>query len=220
MIYNKFLLISTHGLSVVYFYIFLLSLIYSMRIFIAIELSDEIKDTLAQFISHLKYAGADVKWVEKNNIHLTLKFLGEITEEKLQKVESALEIVCGQTAPFEISLKDIGAFPRIEAPRVIWVGLGKGAREAANLAKKIDEALSKLGFQEEARPFAAHLTIGRVRSPKNKSALKDKLTTYNLEFTTKPQSVLSVNLYQSTLTPKGPIYTKLHEARLISPIPA
>jgi len=185
-----------------------------MRTFIAIELSDEIRSSIDQIQSHLKYSGADVRWVEEKNIHLTLKFLGEITEEKLQQVIAALEIIAEEVKPFEISIKDIGAFPKIDFPRVIWVGLDKGALESAELAKKIDDALSKIGFEKESRPFAAHLTIGRVRSPKNKEALKQKISTLNSKFSTKIQLISSVTLFQSKLTPHGPIYTKLHEAKL------
>lgn len=185
-----------------------------MRVFIAIELSDEIKDTLARIQSHLKYAGADIKWVEKNNIHLTLKFLGEIDEKKREKVEAALDEAVKSVRPFEISLKDIGAFPKIEFLRVIWAGLDKGAKESAEAAAKIDEALSKIGFDKETRPFAAHLTIGRVRSPKNKDALKEKIDSLSKQFTANSsQYINSINLFQSTLTPTGSIYTKLHESK-------
>jgi len=184
-----------------------------MRTFIAIELSEEIRNALAQIQSHLKYAGADIKWVEKNNVHLTLRFLGEIDEERCEKVKAALDQIAGEFKPFELNLKDIGAFPKIEFPRVIWVGLDKGAKESAEIAKRIDAELSKIGFQEETRPFAAHLTIGRVRSSKNKEALKEKITDYRLPVT-KSEIISSMILFRSTLTPKGPIYTKLHEAKL------
>lgn len=183
-----------------------------MRTFIAIELSEDIRSSLTQIQSHLKYSGADVKWAEKNNIHLTLKFLGEISEEKLQQVIAALEIIAKESHAFEISIKDIGAFPNIDHPRVIWVGLDKGAEESKVLAEKIDEELFKIGFEKETRPFAAHLTIGRVRSPKNKRALKDKITQYAVR-NTLYEYVSSVILFQSKLTPKGSIYTKLHEAK-------
>lgn len=185
-----------------------------MRTFIAIELSEEIRESLAQIESHLKYAGADVKWVEKNNIHLTLKFLGEISEEKLQQVIAALEIIAKESSAFEISIKDIGAFPKIDYPRVIWVGLDKGTAESKVLAEKIDEVLSKIGIEKESRPFAAHLTIGRVRSPKNKEALKEKIANYKLLVTSYGLLVTNITLFQSKLTPRGPIYTKLHESRL------
>lgn len=187
-----------------------------MRTFIAIEFSDEIKNALSQIQSHLKYSGADVKWVEKDNIHLTLKFLGEIDEKKCEKVKAALDGIAQSAKAFEISLKDIGAFPKIDFPRVIWVGLDKGAKESTELAKKVDEALSKIGFPEETRPFAAHLTIGRVRSPKNKLALKDKLISLQIPADIHgPEIISSIFLFQSKLTPAGAIYSKLHEAKFI-----
>lgn len=186
-----------------------------MRTFIAIEISEEIRNTLAQIQSHLKYSGADVKWVEKDNIHLTLKFLGEISEEKKELVKSVLDGIARETKPFEITIKEIGAFPKIEFPRVVWVGLDKGSSESKTLAEKIDEALSKIGFEKETRPFASHLTIGRVRSPKNKEALKEKIQSSGSQLITpNSQLISSVILFQSTLTPKGSIYTKLHEAKL------
>ncbi len=185
-----------------------------MRAFIAIELSEEIRNSLAQIQSHLKYAGADVKWVEKDNIHLTLKFLGEVSDEKIEKIKSILDEIGKTVKSFEISLKDIGAFPKIDYPRIIWVGLDKGTKESIGLAGRIDEALSKIGFQKETRPFAAHLTIGRVRSPKNKEALKEKIESQDTSH--KTQVISSVSLFQSKLTPQGPIYTNLHEAKLIN----
>ena len=185
-----------------------------MRTFIAIELSSEIKESLAQAQSHLKYAGADVKWVTPENIHLTLKFLGEIPEEKCENVKAALDEIAKTTASFELSIKDIGAFPNIEFPRVIWIGLDKGAKESTELAAKVDEALSKLGFAKETRPFAAHLTIGRIRSAKNKEALKEKVLGYG-DRVTGNEKISSVILFHSKLTPTGSIYTKLHEALLV-----
>ena len=94
-----------------------------MRTFIAIEISEEIKNILAQIESHLIYAGADVKWVKPENVHLTLKFLGEIDEKKAAEVTAILDSIARMTKPFELNVKDIGAFPKIEHPRVIWVGL-------------------------------------------------------------------------------------------------
>jgi 2'-5' RNA ligase len=184
-----------------------------MRAFIAIELSPEVKESLARIQSHLKYSGADVKWIEKESIHLTLKFLGDITEEKRKEIELILDETGRSTKPFEISIKDIGAFPNINYPRVIWVGLDKGAVESKTLAEKISEELLKISFQKEPRPFAPHLTIGRVRSPKNKEALKEKIGTCQMPIS-KPQLISSVLLFESKLSSKGPTYTKLHEVEL------
>src|SRR3989338_1265067 len=194
-----------------------------MRAFIAIELSNEIRCSLAQIESHLKYSGADIKWAEKDNIHLTLKFLGEITEEKSEKIKYILDEIAKQTKHFELSLKIskeesipfLGAFPNLNHPRVIWLGLDKGAAESRLVAEKVDDALLKIGFQKESRPFAAHLTIGRVRSPKNKEALKEKISSLRLKDYSL-QLIDAITLFQSTLTPKGPIYTKIHESKLIN----
>lgn len=185
-----------------------------MRAFIAIELSDDIRSTLSQIQSRLKYSGADIKWVEEKNIHLTLKFLGEINEDRCKKIIALLDDIGRLTRPFEINLKDIGTFPDMDNPKVIWVGLDRGAVESKLLAERIDDALAGIGFEKESRQFAAHLTIGRARSQKNKEALKQTLSTYSLKLIAGPQLIDHITLFQSTLTPKGPVYTKLHESRL------
>jgi RNA 2',3'-cyclic 3'-phosphodiesterase len=186
-----------------------------MRTFIAIDISAEIRKALAQIEAHLIYAGADVKWVRPENVHLTLKFLGEIDDKKEAEVNAALDSIAKSTKPFELSVKDLGAFPKIDHPRVIWVGLEKGAVETTALAAKVDEALASIGFAKETRPFSPHLTIGRVRSPINKDKLKEKMVSAiaNIDLPTVPtHKVSSVILFQSTLTPQGSIYTKLHES--------
>jgi 2'-5' RNA ligase len=184
-----------------------------MRAFIAIELSPEIKDSLARIQTHLKYSGADIKWIDTGNIHLTLKFLGDITGEKCEKIKSVLDEITKNTKSFEISIKGIGAFPNINYPRVIWIGLDKGVIESKALSEKIEEETLKAGAQKEARPFAPHLTIGRVRSPKNKEDLKEKIGACQIPIT-KPHLVSSILLFESKLSPKGPTYTKLHESKL------
>lgn len=187
-----------------------------MRTFIAIDISEEIRDALGLIQSHLKYSGADVKWVEPHNIHLTLKFIGEIDEKKADAVKAVLDAVGKNFSAFDITIKDIGVFPKMEFPRVVWVGLDKGAEESKRLAQAIDEGLSKIGFQKEERPFAAHLTVGRVKSPMNKDKLKAKIKDCQPPASS-PHKISSVILFRSTLTPSGPIYTKLHEAKLLTP---
>lgn len=186
-----------------------------MRTFIAIDLSEEAKRELAKLQSELKKSNADVKWVEPENVHLTLKFLGEVTDEYVIKVKEVLDKIASQFKPYEIMLSGIGAFPKLDYPRVIWVGIEKGKIETKEIADKIEEELSKLDFQKEDREFSAHLTIGRVRSPKNKQTLKEKLQTLDCKlYTVNCTLVSSINLYQSTLTPQGPLYTCLHKVNL------
>lgn len=185
-----------------------------MRTFIALEISAEIQSELARLISHLKTSGADVKWVRPEIVHLTLKFLGEIGEDRIGQIGSELDDISASIKPFELSIKEVGAFPKIEHPRVIWVGLDKGADETKHLAAVVDEAMSRLGFPRESRPFEGHLTIGRVRSSKNIDKLKDKISSSILQIKPCSCNISSVILFQSTLTPHGSIYTKLHESKL------
>jgi len=192
-----------------------------MRTFIAIDLNEENKAALTKLQDELKQTKADVKWVEPENTHLTLKFLGEISEKQADQIKQVLDKISSDCKPFELSLSDIGAFPELDYPRVIWVGIEKGKKEVEEAAKKIEEELGKLGFANEERPFAAHLTIGRVRSRKNIQALKEVCQLASLPVNkSKPANrptdelVNSITLYQSKLTPSGPIYTPLHRAAL------
>ena len=183
-----------------------------MRVFIAIEMTDEIKSALSQLQSRLKYAGADVKWVEEKNIHLTLKFLGNIDDNRCKEVTTVLGEVAETVTPFDISVGEVGAFPAPEHPRVVWVGMEKGSEQSASLAHKIDDALYVIGFEKDERAFTAHLTLGRVRSPKNRIALAEKIGALNTEKRVQAvQTVSSIILFQSTLTTQGPAYTKLSE---------
>ncbi|MFH1995425.1 MAG: RNA 2',3'-cyclic phosphodiesterase [Candidatus Omnitrophota bacterium] len=184
-----------------------------MRCFIAIELSEEIKNELGRIQSHLRFADADVTWTKKDRIHLTLKFLGEIPEEKVAEISETLDEAVSSTASFEISLSEVGVFPKPSHPRVIWVGIENGRSESIELAGLINEKLATLGFEKEDRPFNAHLTLGRVKSLKNREALVRKMESANIG---KPlsQPVNSIILFKSVLTPNGPIYTKLHESFL------
>lgn len=187
-----------------------------MRTFIAIDLPGEIKDELVKMQEELKSAGADVKWVEAQNIHLTLKFLGERDDKKVEKIIQTLEEVAKENKTYAIRISSIGAFPKIESPRVIWVGLDKGDGETKIIAQALEEKIAKIGIPKEDRPFSSHITIGRVRTPKNRedltgeiNRLADKPGMLNLE-----TQVTKITLYKSTLSPKGPVYEALKEASL------
>ena len=153
-----------------------------------------------------------MKWVKPENIHLTLKFLGEVTDEHIDKVKEALDRIAAGLKPFDISLSNLGAFPKLDFAKVVWVGIEKGKQATEDIAGKIEIELEKLGFAKEGREFSAHLTIGRVRSGKNKEELKKQvLSAHSSELIAHSQQpVNTIILYQSTLTPRGPIYTALH----------
>jgi len=188
-----------------------------MRTFIAIELPQKIIGTLSALQNQLKNTQADVKWVAPENIHLTLKFLGEVDEKKIEKIIQALEETAKDNQPFSIRLCALGAFPKINFPRVIWVGIDAGDEETKNIAFVLEEKLQKLGIPKEKRPFSSHITIGRVRSGINREKLVKELDILqgkgllqeNLEFL-----ATKITLFKSTLTPKGPVYEILKEASL------
>ena len=180
-----------------------------MRAFIALELSDEIKFELSRLEKELKKIDADIKWIKPENTHLTLKFLGDVDEPKAEEIKSCLDKISTSVKPFEMSLFKLGAFPSMDRMRVIWVGTDKGCSEVEKLALLVEEAIEKLGFFREDRPFNAHLTLGRVKSAKNKEALKKKLLTLAV----KPVScaIKSIVLFRSTLHSSGPIHTPIHK---------
>jgi RNA 2',3'-cyclic 3'-phosphodiesterase len=187
-----------------------------MRTFIAIELPQDIKDAISRMQTGLKASGADVKWVSTSNIHLTLKFLGEIDDKAKDAVCDTIRELAAGAANFTIKLGTIGAFPGIQAPRIIWIGLSQGHEQVKTIAQRLDRALEMIGFPKENREFSSHITIGRVRSMKNKDALARSIsgleasTTNNLgEF-----SAGKITLLKSTLLPQGPVYEKLHETNL------
>ncbi len=186
-----------------------------MRAFIAIEISDAQKGILDRVEACLERAEADVKWVRPESIHMTLKFLGEITERQKEDIAAELDKIAKSFEPFDLTLKEVGAFPGMEHPRVIWVGIEKGSDQPAVLARQVETEMSKLGFAKEERVFSAHLTIGRVRSPRNVNKLRDKMPAAVSVISTSGETVhkvTSVVLFQSTLTPQGSTYSKLHES--------
>lgn len=185
-----------------------------MRTFIAVELDKPVKESLSRLQAELKESGADVKWVFPADIHLTLKFLGEVREEKIPEIIQALKEIARSLNSFCAEINTIGAFPDTRSPRVIWAGIEQGKENLSRLAGLIEDALERLGFPKEERKFSAHITIGRVRSPKNKAALSEAMQ--QLKFDALSQTVKSVILFKSTLTPKGPIYEKLAEENLKS----
>jgi RNA 2',3'-cyclic 3'-phosphodiesterase len=183
-----------------------------MRTFIALELSQEVRAELSRLEAEIKKAEADVKWVVPENIHLTLKFLGDVDEDKIGRIKETLDGISSGIKSFEISLFKLGGFPNLNYPRVIWVGIDKGCSEVEKIAALVEAKLAELSFEKEDRPFSAHLTIGRVKSGKNKIALKEAISSLSA----RPASCLisHITLFQSTLTPHGPIYTALHKAAL------
>ncbi len=137
-----------------------------MRAFIAIELPDELIEKLGVIQDKLiekSFKTGDISWPKPENIHLTLKFLGDIDPEKVEEIQTALQKAAEDIPPFQLSAGGIGAFPDLKAPRIIWVGI-KESEGLARLQKNIDARLVESGFEKENRPFQPHLTLCRIKS--------------------------------------------------------
>ena len=176
-----------------------------IRCFIAIALPQEIKIGLEQYIRSLRKISPDIRWVRAENIHITLKFLGEIEQDLLDKVEFSLKSISEVFQPFYIYLKGSGSFPNEKRPRIIWVGI-----EALqnNLLLKIynwiENRLETLGIKKEQRKYTPHLTIGRIKFPQNMNKLFQYMKQY--PFQGEQFGVKEILLMQSLLKPSGVEY--------------
>jgi len=187
-----------------------------MRAFIAIDLPREIKDYLAAVEEKLKAAAADVKWVKPANIHLTLKFLGEIDEQAKEAVIRVIQDTARDKDPFSLRLSCAGAFPDIRYPRVVWIGTDKGSDETTEIVRALEEKLEKIGIAKETRQFRCHITIGRVKSGVNRLKLAEKIEEADRELAGRQLEipVTKIILFKSTLSPNGPTYEAVREINL------
>ncbi len=173
-----------------------------MRTFVAVEINnDEVLESIKKIQSDLDLRA---KPVALENIHFTLLFLGEISEQISFKVQEALSSI--KFVEFDVEFQGIGAFPKVSQPRVIWVGTDeKGGEQLCNLASQVESALSPLGFQRD-KPFRSHVTIFRIKNKVRN--ISDKLTKFSSE-RFGIQQVSEIKFKQSVLTPEGPNYSDL-----------
>jgi 2'-5' RNA ligase len=189
----------------------------SIRAFIAIELSEEVKQALKKLQSHLKSdTRASVRWTDPDGTHLTLQFLGNIDAAMTGQITAAMESAARGIHPFHLSVSGLGVFPGQTRVRVVWVGLKGDLETLAQLQKRIGAALSPLGFTPEARAFTPHLTLGRVREearPDERQSL-GQLIAGTKDSLDSPLDVSSVHLFRSQLRPTGAVYTRLASVEL------
>lgn len=178
-----------------------------MRLFVAVELPRSLRASLAGVCEQGRRGG--VRWVPAENVHLTLKFLGDVDERLLPQLKEALAAVAAAAAPFALSLAGRGCFPSVRAPRVIWVGVGEGAEEAGALARAVEQALKPLGFPAENRRFKPHLTIGRVKDARAAAPTAARKIQELQGYAVPAGRAEAVALIKSTLTPEGSIYEEV-----------
>lgn len=184
-----------------------------MRAFVAIVLPTPLRGPIAAVQAALRAAGADVAWVEPHNLHLTLKFLGDVDEARAAALADALRAAVHPHPAFTIAVEGIGAFPSTRNPQVVWVGVSADPPSLGALAEAVDQTCAALGFPMETRPFAAHVTIGRLRSRRGVASLIKALQAVECPGGG-PAPVDRVILVQSTLSSKGAAYTPLVELPL------
>ncbi len=180
-----------------------------MRCFIAVAVPEELKEKILEVQSKLKKIGANLKLVEKENLHFTIKFLGEISEKEIDEVKEFLQTI--EDKAFEISIKGLGVFPSEDYIKVVWLGVEENQDIFLNLIKKINKNLDKI--RKEKKELNTHLTIARVRSAKNKNELKAVIQDLK-ETEIGNMQVNTLKLISSELTPEGPEYTELAEFKL------
>ncbi len=147
----------------------------------------------------VRRSGDKVRWTRPENVHLTLKFLGDIREEVLNDLCAALEETCRHHAPFDVGLTGLGAFPSARRARILWAGVGAGSERLCSLATDVDAAFAPLGFEREGRPYVPHLTLGRVRG--RPASFDLSRASVNLGFRAQ-----RAELVESTLTEEGAVY--------------
>ncbi len=177
------------------------------RLFVAIDLGPDLKRELAACVQRVRPALPDTKWVQPEAMHLTLAFLGETPLERLEELGTALTAATSGTTPFSCAVKGIGVFPGTRRPAVVWAGIDAGGAPLGLLAQRVREGLAGAGCPSDPHPFAAHVTIGRVRH-------HTRFRPGVLEETLRPWAahafghlaVDRVSVYSSLLTPAGPVY--------------
>ena len=181
----------------------------SIRSFLAFDLENEtVRKKLAAAQNLLVQTGADLKLVEPQNIHMTIRFLSDITPDMVEKVFEEMKKT--QFAPFDAQINGLGAFPDLRYPRVVWAGIIEGADQLKNIFNQLEPRLRLLGFTPDPKGFNPHLTIARVKSGKNKTQLSEFITK-NASYDFGTVNAKCLRLKKSDLTPKGPVYSTLKE---------
>lgn len=189
----------------------------TIRTFIAVEIPEKIVSSIANLQDRIKEHKFKIRWVRPERMHLTLKFLGDIVANDIEKVGGILVETVKGCPPLSLKAKGMGVFPGIKRPRVIWVGISGQLENLLRLQKSLDENLEDIGFPREKRPFKGHLTLGRIKTRIDSKKLGDALRRFGI-FESETFTADKIVLYRSELKPSGAVYTKLVEVSLTNVI--
>jgi 2'-5' RNA ligase len=188
-----------------------------LRAFIAIELPQHTRTIIERQAARLRQSldGDLIRWVPSDNMHLTLKFLGDVVDSHLSFLKQMISQTANSHAPFDLQIGGLGCYPNPRAPRVIWIGI-HAPSVLSSLQKNLEAGAARLGYEKEERAFSPHLTIGRVRQNANPADLPKVRAALNSTQLGEMEiaRVDSLHLFKSDLTPHGSIYTKLFSAPL------
>ena len=173
------------------------------RLFLALHLPATAQAELRSLVHALRREAPGVKWVKPEQLHVTLRFLGDVEDDQCNELIDAMNRAT-DVAPFSFNLVGLGAFPNRRQPRVVWTGVGEGRDQLVALAAHVENVVKSSGMPPGVRPFAPHLTLGRVKEPADFTALWQAADQMN--FTGKPVHAVDVRLVWSTLTPTGAVY--------------
>lgn len=186
----------------------------STRTFVAVDVSEETRARAGRLLGELAAADSKVKWVDPRNLHVTLKFLGDVDTRELGEVCAAVAAAVREAPPFDFCVRGCGAFPTTDSPRTIWLGVEDGADELIALHEMLEKGLAGMGFRREQRRFRPHLTLGRVRN--NPAGLDELMAILeeNRDLVAGVTGVDEVKVYSSELNREGPAYEMLSTATL------
>jgi len=184
----------------------------SLRLFVGIDTPAQVKELLDDLRATLARSGADVHWEQKAKLHCTLRFLGEVSGTLLDPLTKALESAVTGIGTLSLVYAGIGFFPDRNRPRILWIGIEESSGTLLQLQRQLEGALIPLGVPTEGRPFHAHVTLGRIRSPRKLSLLLESAE--SCTFQSPPVTVHEVNIVRSVLTPRGSVYSVLRSVPL------
>jgi len=184
-----------------------------MRTFIAIELCEGIRSDLARLQGKLRTFDRAVRWVRTAQMHLTLKFLGEVEDNRIPGVITAVDQAVSNCSPFDLTVAGTGCFPNGGAPRVVWAGVDDPGGQLATCHEALERELDRLGFERDGRRFSPHLTLGRVKMAGAARGLRESLAALS-DFDAGSQSVVELVVFASELRRGGAVHTPMHRAGL------
>jgi len=186
--------------------------VLTLRLFVAIELSDEMQMTIATLVDRLRSKCSGVRWIPQTQWHLTVKFLGEVPDGNVNAICEGIANAAGGSEAFELRSRGCGCFPPRGGARIVWAGVDDSSGRLLQCVAAVEDEMEQLGFSREQRPFAAHVTVGRVKEDSSRGRIRETVESESLQ--TVAQEVKELVVMSSILHPTGPEYSVISRAKL------